>query len=173
MYNNTFNEDIDNFVIALESAVDDVLEYEVANAVTDIMIGEKPVDGVYDTMGVIGREVYSQYEPESYERRYTQGGLVDRDNIISELIPNENTLIVANKTEDDGYYPSDNSPDLVKTVEEGVGYNWEKSKIYKMQPFPRPFHEVVEQEITRDSTKVDSAMVKGLNLFGFEANILK
>lgn len=81
--------------------------------------------------------VYPAYSPTEYKRRGTGGGLADKS--LYEVTNGDMTLTV-----------SDNRRE-VGVVESGIGYQWENSQIYKMQPFPRPYFEQAEQNTAEDA----------------------
>ena len=81
--------------------------------------------------------VYPRYTPTEYVRRGTAGGIADRD--MYEVTPGDLTLTV-----------SDNRRE-VGVVESGVGYTWEGSLIYRLQPFPRPYFAQAEQNTAEDA----------------------
>jgi hypothetical protein len=101
--------------------------------------------------------VYNKYEPTQYKRT---GGLYQEKNIKGTML-NDNTLEIENIREDEktGRY-------IAPVVEEGVGYEWEDSKIYNMQPYPRPFVSNTTKELENGVAK--EAMKKGLQKQGMD-----
>lgn len=98
-------------------------------------------------------EVYDKYDPSMYVRT---GGLLQDKNIKSEMI-GDNTLTVRSTREENGR-------DIAEIIEYGVGYEWEDSRIYNMQPFPRPFHAEAQKELANGKAK--NALKKGLQAQG-------
>jgi len=100
-------------------------------------------------------DVYEQYQPseEGYERT---GGLLQDINIDTIMI-DDNTLSVRS-TRHDGLR------DIGYIIEYGVGYDWQRSRIAQMQPYPRPFHENTYLEMSKGS--FEKALVSGLKAEG-------
>ena len=98
----------------------------------------------------IKSEVYAKYRPQGYRqyhRRKEQGGLIDDRNIIVEVYRTKDGNIIGhvkNITTGAG-----KAYELVDVIESGIGYDWETSKIFKMQPYPRPFHENTIERIEK------------------------
>lgn len=88
----------------------------------------------------IKHNVYSKYRPGAYVRRRENGGLIADENIFVEVYRDKTTgnIIgyVKNITEGVG-----NAYELDEVIESGIGYDWEDSKIFNLQPFPRPFYD--------------------------------
>ncbi len=118
----------------------------------------------------IEKNVYDAYEPSAYSRRQEEGGLIDRDNIVSKVIDN-GVIAVTNETLGEETYvyngrefQSKNAgKPIAGIIESGKGYDyWKKA-------FPRPFlEETVEMlnkenvvsKVLRDSLKLDGLEVK-------------
>jgi len=98
-------------------------------------------------------DVYGAYDPSEYERT---GGLLQDVNIDTTMI-DDNTLSVRS-TRHDGLR------DIGYIIEYGVGYDWQRSRIAQMQPYPRPFHANTEAELAKGSFK--KALVSGLKAEG-------
>lgn len=98
-------------------------------------------------------DVYSRYEPSQYIR----SGDLYKD-IKTEMV-NDNTLTIENVTKDEetGRY-------IAPIVEDGIGYEWKDSRIYHMQPFPRPFVEETAKELEKGLAR--EALKEGLNKQG-------
>lgn len=99
-------------------------------------------------------EVYDKYTPTQYKRT---GGLYQDENIESKM-EDDNTLSVRSIRTDDG-------KDVAEIIESGVGYTWKKSNIYKMQPYPRPFHEETKREL-EEKGLAKKALADGLRKQG-------
>ena len=94
--------------------------------------------------------VYEKYGPRQYDtpeypisRRYDNDGLMDPDN-YPVTNPDKMTMEVSNETKGNPYWRPPRSegwdPGYINDIiENGVGYNWSGSAIYRMQPYPRPF----------------------------------
>jgi hypothetical protein len=100
-------------------------------------------------------DVYDKYQPTEYERT----GDLYKD--ISTTMKNENTLVVENVARDE-----DSGRLIAPVVESGVGYEWEDSRIYKMQPFERPFVENTAKEL--ESGLAKQALAEGLRKQGLD-----
>ena len=86
--------------------------------------------------------VYPLYSPKQYVRRKDDGGLSDLLNY--EVHTEGTTMTVANNTTDNSEYSDTSKWDIGfinDIIENGTGYHWRNSKIYKMRPYPRPFME--------------------------------
>lgn len=97
-------------------------------------------------------DVYKKYKPKEYVRRKEDGGLLDDENYLVEEI--ENGIKISNITRDNGYAtPSDPDRYVAPIVEDGVGYTWEDSEIYQMQPYPRPFIKETRKDLKKGKLK--------------------
>ena len=94
--------------------------------------------------------VYPLYEPEEYVRRERKGGIADPSMYSYNVDPSTNTLRV-----------SDNRRE-VGVVESGIGYQWEESDIYAMQPYPRPYFNKAEQDIVADG-EAEAALIRAIS----------
>lgn len=92
----------------------------------------------------VASNVYAQYEPTEYERRGTAGGLADPGMYTHDVDGASHTLTV-----------SDNRHE-VEVVESGVGYTWERSRIFRMQPFPRPYFEDAQDDVYANGNADDA-----------------
>ena len=96
---------------------------------------------------------YSEYTSKAdtpYERRYSNGGLLD-DRTIRHYISNDGlTLRIRQETTSDtgGLLYVD------VYVTQGDLYNWSNSAIYGMQPFPRNFYEYAQQMLEEELPKI-------------------
>ncbi|WP_425203600.1 hypothetical protein [Priestia megaterium] len=104
----------------------------------------------------IVNEVYAKYQPDEdgYQRTYE---LLD----AIETKPVDETTISIENTRHDG------NRDVAKVIESGVGYDWEKSRIAQMQPFPRPFTEETRKSLENGKFKQtlkDGLQSEGLNI---------
>lgn len=98
-------------------------------------------------------EVYLAYEPSQYDRSY------ELLNATETKMVNKNTLSLEN-TRHDG------NKDVAKIIESGTGYDWEKSRIAQMQPFPRPFTEETKKSL--ENGKFKQALKEGLKSQGLD-----
>lgn len=98
--------------------------------------------------------VYPVYTPTLYKRRQTHGGIADTNEYEAIMDEATHTLTVSdNRSEAD-------------VVERGVGYTWEESKIYAMQPFPRPYFANAQARLVA-SGELDAIVQKALNSIDF------
>lgn len=112
----------------------------------------------------IQEDVYDKYEPTQYVRRREDGGLLDDDNIKSKTISIKDniSLEITNETLSDSHLKR-----LDKVIEYGVGYEWEDSEIYKMQPYPRPFINNTKEQIDNENIHIDT-LKKSLKSKGYD-----
>lgn len=103
-------------------------------------------------------EVYDRYKPKEYERT---GGLY-QDKNIKTTMEDDNTLTIENIRRDE-----DTGRLVAPIVEYGVGYEWEDSKIYNMQPYPRPFVAKTAKEL-EEKGLAKKAMKDGLKRQGLD-----
>lgn len=82
--------------------------------------------------------VYSKYQPSEYERRGANGGIADPFMYSHNIDAASHTLTVI-----------DERPE-VGVVESGTGYTWEHSRIFGMQPFPRPYFADAQEDVYTD-----------------------
>lgn len=130
----------------IEQQSSKVLKTEVANTVTQEMS---------DTI----KEVeYPKYEPTQYVRQMDDGGLSDVRNMQVEVI-DDNTIQITNER-------MDGDRDVAKIFAEGIGYEWTKSKIYNMQPFPRDFYADTVERLKQNQKHV-AAFKNGMKRLGF------
>jgi hypothetical protein len=106
----------------------------------------------------IEEDVYNKYSPTMYIRRAKNGGLLDDANFLIKTV--EDGVSITNIDTDDGYseeyfgdWSSDPNTWLIPIIEYGTGYNWTRSKIYKMQPYPRPFVENTRKDLRKGKLK--------------------
>lgn len=87
----------------------------------------------------IKKDVYARYRATGYKRRKEDGGLLDDDNINVMVYRDSHTgnIIGYAKNTATG---EGNAWELDRVIVEGVGYDWETSNIYFLQPFPRDFY---------------------------------
>jgi hypothetical protein len=131
----------------LEKFLNEKIRKSLANEVADV---------ARDTMSDhVKSDVYDVYEPSQYERT----GDLYKD--ISTTMKNDNTLIVKNESRDE-----ESGRLIAPVVEYGVGYEWEESRIYNMQPFPRPFVENTAKELEKGKAK--NALAEGLRKQGVD-----
>ena len=100
-----------------------------------------------ESMGLaISKEVYAKYRPMLYKRRRNQnGGLADPSNFDVQIFQQDNGNIVGivkNTARGVG-----KAFEMDEVIVSGMGYDWEDSKIYHMQPFPRDFYSATIERI--------------------------
>lgn len=105
-------------------------------------------------------EVYDRYTPSP--SGYKRTGGLHQDKNIETTMENDNTLVVRNIRRDE-----DSGRLIAPVIESGIGYEWEKSKIYNMQPFPRPFNTETLRELDEKGLAKD-ALAKGLKRQGLD-----
>lgn len=100
-------------------------------------------------------DVYSKYQPSEYQRT----GNLYKD--ISTRMIDNNTLEVQDVAQDE-----ETGRQYAAVVEYGQGYTWQDSRIYQMQPFPRPFVENTAKELADGKAK--NALADGLRKQGID-----
>jgi hypothetical protein len=119
-------------------------------------LAKEVADVARDTMSDhVQSDVYNKYEPSQYQRT----GDLYKD--ISTTMKNDNTLVIENTARDE-----ESGRLIAPIVEEGVGYEWESSRIYQMQPFPRPFVENTAKEL--ENGKAKESLKQGLKRQGID-----
>lgn len=96
------------------------------------------------------QNVYPLYSPSLYVRRMDEGGLTDVSRYDVYLDPATHTLTVADDRHEVG------------VVERGIGYTWEESRIYRYQPYPRPYFAPAEEAISASGV-LDSLLQNALD----------
>jgi hypothetical protein len=124
---------------------------------------------------VIETEVYAKYTPyedvkKPYTRQRKDGGLLDDENIHTGLV-NDGELVIrntrTNEHDDELGYSTSPYRDVAAIVEYGTNYNWNNSKIYHIQPFPRPFHEKTAERLKQEGL-AKKALTDGLKRNGLD-----
>jgi hypothetical protein len=92
-------------------------------------------------------DVYAKYEPSQYVRT----GELYQD-ILTQMV-DDNTLSIENTRRDE-----ETGRLIAPIIESGVGYTWKDSRIYNMQPFPRPFVENTAKDLENGKAKLALAM---------------
>ena len=142
----------------LENKIDEFMRNDDTKEVASRMFAEMTETEVYDKYTPKGSPKYTD-PGYPISRRYDKGGLMDWHNYHVLNIGKMNMTVI-NETKGnwvwDGYaiqmrgrplsgiyYPSEGwDPGYINDIiEEGIGYNWRRSEIYKNQPYPRPFME--------------------------------
>ena len=129
--------------MAIESENPQTILNEINDGITQIMNGTILEQVKIYLAASVYRHVYELYDidednPNSYKRRKENGGLADKNKyyvLTDEGGSDEHTIQLA-----------DPRPE-VGVVESGEGYEWYNSRIYRMQPFPRPYFSKVDEEI--------------------------
>ena len=140
------------------------LDTDVADTVKDVMADH------------IIQDVYDKYEPKTYQRRYNNGGLLDRDNIIATIGDNgklfvqnittgSDTVFISN-VEGTFYFNSYNTDKFIAPIiETGVGYdinNWEYCN--KPRPFMQNTHDDLERNHYHTKAMEQSLKKQGLDV---------
>ncbi len=118
--------------------------------------------------------VYAKYTPTMYERRGDDGGLSDEDcyRTSTEQGYSTVTLRLENLAYGNARYASwGRRPSqgidpgkITNIIESGNGYHWTGSRIYQMQPFPRPF---MEFALHRTTAEAETILIRALKNAGF------
>ena len=159
------------------------LEAELKKRIQNALVNEVN-DVVQDVMqDHIISDVYDVYDPVMYTRRMNNGGLLDRDNIVSDL-KGDLRLSVKNVTLGDKYYSlrtydksggytskpmisqNYNKP-IAGVIETGEGYD---VKGWEYDGVPRPFMRNTYEDL-RDNHYHTIAMKNGLERQGLEVKI--
>lgn len=139
----------------LKEKIDNSLEKEVASMVKAVQT-DHIVDDVYMAYNKVGG---GRQEPYVYERRYFQGGLIDRENMVSEVA--DGVLTVTNIAEANPDYNKSPVENLAGLIEYGHenGYgqydytrNRDGTEWQYMQP--RPFIENTRDDIAKNKLHV-------------------
>lgn len=140
------------FRVKLDAAIDLTLQAEVEKELT------------LGILASVGENVYGAYSPESYKRRFNDGGLFDEENYKSwtEKSGDIYTLNIKNETKGnaaysrskDGYDPGY----ITDIIETGQGYRWKRSEIYRTKQ-PRPFME----EAFGFAQNLEQTLINGIN----------
>lgn len=99
--------------------------------------------------------VYSVYSPKMYERKMSQGGLTDEDNMEVTML-DDNTMRVENVRSDDG-------KNVAETVITGHGYNFG----FEYAGVPRDFIQSTKDELESSGAHAD-ALIRGLRKQGLD-----
>ena len=146
-----------NKISTLDGAIEDALKHEVADVIRQFI-----VDAAYEN-------VYETYEPEFYNRRNGNGGILDKDSITVEVVGNELTAMdtEAGKKGPRGWQqlwggdvPPGRLAEAIATGDER--YNMEEAG-------PRPFHEDAKKRAI-ESGEVEDALRRGLLRQGIDAS---
>lgn len=97
----------------------------------------------------VEHNVYTAYTPTKYQRRKRSGGIADPFMYSYSVDGGSHTLTVTDNRHEVG------------VVESGEGYTWENSRIYGMQPFPRPYFKQAEEDVYSDG-EAAAALVRAI-----------
>lgn len=156
------------------------LEAELKKRIQNVLVNEVS-DVAKDNMQEhIVSDVYNKYDPVIYARRMNNGGLLDRNNIVSDL-KGDLKLSVKNVTLGDKYYSireysksggytskpmisqNYNKP-IAEVIETGQGYDVKGWEYYGV---PRPFMRNTYEDL-RDNHCITTAMKNGLKRQGIK-----
>lgn len=141
-------DEYNSIMLQLNSAIDSVLENEVAESI----ISDLQVSAI--------ENVYNQYVPSLYERRYgSDGGLMAHDS-FEKSVSGDHTLTIENIARG-----QQTDVAIVDIVESGKGYEWTHSRIYR-EHLARPFMEEGLQKGISDGG-IEAALQSGLVSRGF------
>lgn len=109
---------------------------------------------LYETKSVmcetIQEVVYDAYIPNMYQRRYEQGGLVDRDNIIINEIKKDSRRLTANIINDTPRNNEFVSFDDPRTLDEIIEYGVRHDVLAEPYQLPRPFIQETTNKLIKD-----------------------
>ena len=136
----------------LEAAITDALREEVST----IVIAEAEASAQ--------ENVYDAYDPDKYIRRES---LLDDESYTSVVNGNELTLYAHVDGNPmyrgtDGWDPGD----ITEIIERGYRYHWKNSRIFKGQPYPRPWMDKAIENGLADG-QIELALEIGLQRQGF------
>lgn len=123
------------------SMLDDTINAALAGPITEIAKN--------DIQFRVESDVYPLYTPMLYQRRGRSGGIADTSMYEASVDDATHTLTVR-----------DDRPE-VGIVESGTGYTWEESAIYHMQPFPRPYFDLAEEDVVLDG-EAETALIDAI-----------
>lgn len=150
----TLFDEYDRYITALRPAIDAVLRNQVSAAVID-RIEQASEPNVYDA-----------YSPSLYERRYS---LKEDDSYTAQVSNNTLTItahIMSNPDQPGwGQYVPIEISDII-TNGSYYGPRWSGSRIFNMQPFPRPWMEPGLQDAVNDHS-IERELENGLLSAGF------
>ncbi len=146
----------------LKNVLQDKVNYALLTDVSDT-ITEVMVDHIIE-------DVYNAYTPETYNRRFNDGGLMDSNNINRSV--EANTLVVENNTVGSPYYyynghkyiSQNKNKEIVNVIETGIGYDidgWEYDTV------PRPFIHNTREDLINHKYHI-AALKQGLKKQGLE-----
>ena len=111
---------------------------------------------------VIEERVYAVFSPKVYKRRYENGGLMDKENMLEEVSISQNdiTVEITNLTQGNPTYRNFWDSDIQELIETG-NYMWNGQ-----MPPPRPF--IDETQSVIDTTdRIDRAIERALSNLGW------
>ena len=111
---------------------------------------------------VIEERVYAVFSPKVYKRRYENGGLMDKENMLEEVSISKNdiTVEITNLTQGNPTYRNFWDSDIQELIETG-NYMWNGQ-----MPPPRPF--IDETQSVIDTTdRIDRAIERALSNLGW------
>ena len=111
------------------------LFHEIEAGISDVMSSGHARTVLSEVMALAAQSnVYGAYSPTMYTRRHTM------DNPESYRVDASGLTITVENTRTEPY--------VFDIVESGTGYTWDKSEIYRMQPFPRPYTQQAIDQFT-------------------------
>ena len=132
----------------LESAITNALSSEVADAAVNLL-KESAMENIYSKYTPSGIHPYkrrmSYIHDDSYETIAQGNTLTIKENVIGQGSAGDH---------------------LGEIIEAGTPYEWTRSDIFKMQPFPRPFFSSALEDGLNDGT-IEAALKRGLERQGF------
>lgn len=138
-----------------------------ANSVLLNEVAESVKQNISET---VIQETYTAYESDAiqpYERRGLDGGLADTSNMVVKKI-NETTILIRNLTPGNSRYSLHTNGPIDKIIVYGTGYQWDRSKIYRLQPFPRDFYAGTKARLEKNKNHIiafkNGLKKRGLNI---------
>lgn len=128
----------------------DALMVLLDNAINSALSGPIAEIAKNDIQFRVNSNVYPLYTPLQYVRRGENGGLADTDMYVVNVDDGSHTLTVTDDRHEVG------------VVESGTGYTWEDSPIYRMQPYPRPYFDLAEEDVALDG-EAETALIDAIN----------
>ena len=151
-------KNLSELISYVKKQASDVLQNEVAEVVKQNM------------SETIIEETYTAYESEAiepYERRGLDGGLADTSNMVVERI-DDTTIIIRNLTPGNDSYSIYTDGPIDRIIVYGTGYQWDRSKIYRLQPFPRDFYAGTKARLEKNKNHIiafkNGLKKRGLNI---------
>lgn len=129
--------EMQELMLRVDNAVNECLATDISN-IADECIQFRVQSNVYD-----------KYQPSEYERRGANGGIADPFMYSHNVDTATHTLTVVDNRHEVG------------VVESGMGYTWTNSRIFGMQPFPRPYFADAQEDVYADG-EAHAALIRAV-----------